>query len=387
MKLVKKEIIVFVVMTIMISVFALYNYAWFSSAIKNVKDSNVQIKTTKNLKGTYSNLESNSNGVDGDKCIKDEVLTIKCIGDSVTEGMGLPDAHKAEVGGESYPSILYTMLSESGVNATVENAGHGGEDTASIVARLGGTKLYLTDNLVFDKDGISDCLDGLIVADYGSDLYMPVNFSCTATDLNPIVINGINYKAVRRLGANNEYETYLTKSDLDSEDFVLAGSEVQITVSRHNSVNVIFAGINDDNNISFNTYIEILKKGIKASGDDYIILGPHINYYYREGFLKGSTSEERHESYVRRMEEEFGERFVDLNTLWFERAFPVALEKGYLVGMSSEERNIIKDKLSKKIVPAEFTVNNKENGVHLNEVGYAILAEIVYDKLEELGYF
>ena len=37
-------------------------------------------------------------------------LTIKCIGDSVTQGMSLPDEYKAVIGGETYPSVLYTIL-------------------------------------------------------------------------------------------------------------------------------------------------------------------------------------------------------------------------------------------------------------------------------------
>ncbi len=68
-----------------------------------------------------------------------EPIKIKCIGDSVTEGLSLDDHHTAVLGGSTYPSILYSLLNDNGIEAIVENAGHGGEDTASIGARIGKT--------------------------------------------------------------------------------------------------------------------------------------------------------------------------------------------------------------------------------------------------------
>ncbi len=43
--------------------------------------------------------------------------------------------------------------------------------------------------------------------------------------------------------------------------------------------------------------------------------------------------------------------------------------------------------INKNMVPASFCLNNDKSDVHLNELGYKILADLVYKKGVELGYW
>lgn len=312
-------------------------------------------------------------------------LTIKCVGDSVTEGMAMPDAHQAVLDGSTYPSILYTMLKNNGKEVKVENAGHGGEDTATILARVGGIPLYVNEDLKFNGSGKVESIDKKLTAVFSDTIQLPISFKYTGTDVNPILINGNKYKA--SLEENNKvWKTALYRGEGDSTSVIPAGTPAQLGGSTGNAVTIIFAGINDSADINIDKYVEMLKAGANACGGNYIILGPHQKIYDKANFVSGKTSEERRINYRNRMTAEFGNRFVDLNNDWCARALTVATQNGFFANSSADQLAAIQKKLNNRDIPAEFTYNNKAYNVHLNKAGYTVIAQIVYEKLVELGY-
>ena len=70
----------------------------------------------------------------------DYTNTLVCWGDSITEGMAMRD--------KSYPTVLGKLL---GDEYKVINAGDGGEDTITIMARQGALKLFTENEIVFGE--------------------------------------------------------------------------------------------------------------------------------------------------------------------------------------------------------------------------------------------
>ncbi len=315
-----------------------------------------------------------------------KTITITCYGDSVTEGVKLDDFHSAVLGGSTYPSILYTLLCENGVDATVENEGHSGETTGAIVARLGGVNMFLNEELVFDNENYAGPIDRKITAVYSSSLQVPISFNVRHTDSNKIVIDGIQYNVKGKMMSDGNRKMFLFKGTDNTITTLKTGSAVQLSGMKRSNVSIILAGINDDKSIAIDDYVTMLKNGVAASSGKYIIVGPHSKIYDREGFVSGSTSEERRRNYQNKMIAEFGNHFVDLNTEWCERALPIAQSCGYLIDLSDEQINAIQAKLSSHSIPAEFTIDNKDKSVHLNRAGYTVIAHIVYERLKLLKY-
>lgn len=313
-------------------------------------------------------------------------ITIKCTGDSLTEGYGMKDAHKAILGGSSYPSILYTFLNENGVNAVVENAGHGGENTATIISRLGGATLYANEDFVFDGKLKSQSIDNKITAVFDDKTKKTISFKYTNTDVNPILINNRQYKAVTEAVPGNKWNTFLYKDARDASEKVKAGSVIKLTGTSNNDLNIIFAGSNDSEDINIDDYVAMLKNGAAVNGNKCIIVGPHLKIYDRKNFVKGKTSAERKKNYLKRMHKEFGDSFIDLSSDWYSRALKISTARGYFSGYSDAQLAVIQKKLDKGITPAEFTVNNTDGNVHFNEAGYTVVAYLVFERMIKLGY-
>ena len=82
---------------------------------------------------------------------------INCVGDSVTEGMGLYGHHTADYGASSYPARLNTILRNNGyTDVEVNNYGHGGECFPDVAARMGAVAAYISEDLkICDNESVS----------------------------------------------------------------------------------------------------------------------------------------------------------------------------------------------------------------------------------------
>ena len=332
-----------------------------------------------------NNIDTNESKI----CDQESVngpITIRCYGDSVTGGVGMPDNHSAVIGGSSYPSVLYTLLANNGINAIVENAGQGGENTSAIISRLGASKLIINEDLYFDNEGCAGPIDKKITAYFGDNISYPLKFSGIGTDINPIIINGNKYEAELKELDDKTSAVFLYKNANDPTTIIKAGESVELSSTSHNDVNIIFAGINDDNSVTIDEFVAMLKCGAAVNGNKYIIIGPYSRVFDRKGFVPGYTTYERYKYFINRMKDEFGNHFIDMYSDWYKNALSVALANGYFNDLTDSQIDIIQNKLNNHIVPAEYAYNHKENNVHLNKIGYTVLAHIVYERLNMLGY-
>ena len=311
-------------------------------------------------------------------------LYIRCVGDSLTAGMDLPDINDVVYDGETYPSILYTILCDNGVDTVVVNDGHAGEKTAGIVARLGNTPMVINRDIVFDETGCFDDFDNAITGEFSAELSLPISFSYRGKEHNTIIIGKNEYEIKPQLQLDKTWKTLLLDSPNEPSRVIKAGTPVKLKNDIYSDVNIIFAG-NNDTNITIDEFVSMLKNGI-STGEKYIIIGPYSAIYNRAGFISGNTEEERRDNYKKRMQAEFGNRFIDLRSEWYSRALQISIKERDFAELSEIQINTIQKKLNKKIIPAEYTYNNKDGELHLNKKGYKVIAEIVFERMKKLGY-
>ena len=324
-------------------------------------------------------------------------IVINCVGDSITEGMGMRGHHFSDYGAATYPARLYTILKDNGYgNVEVNNYGHGGECYAEIVARAGGVAAVITEDLTVPDNmrvslGVRERENGktlntklkLCYADEnGEDIC--VYFTQMSHDTNPVIIDGMKYI----MDVENDNENVIKKMYTDHKDtYIPAGSVLFTANKRDPDVNIIFGGANDGASMTLKKFIELTKKCASVNGGKYIVLGSTHAIFKNWADVPGDSVEEKYRYYRRACIESFGIHFIDLYDEFSRHGLDIALEAGYFKDLSGDEKNIIREKLSNHIMPAEFVYDKKsENNVHLCEEGYHVIAALVFERLKLLGY-
>lgn len=340
--------------------------------------------------GFYNNMKK---GIDN----MSKKIIINCVGDSVTEGMRMAGNHTAEYGKATYPARLYTILKDNGYdNVEVNNYGHGGECYAEIAARIGGVAAVITEDLtVADGARVSlgkrDRKDGrtlntklkLCYADEtGED--MCVYFTQMSHDTNPVTIDGKKYI----MSVSNDSENLIEKMYADAKETVIPAGSLLFTANKRTpDVNVFYGGINDGESFTLKKFIDLTKKCGEVNGNKYIVLGSTHPIFEKWADLPGETKEEKYKNYRRACVENFGMHFIDLYDEFARNGLDIALEAGYFADKTDDELDAIRKKLANHIIPAEFVYNKKdENDVHLGEAGYHVIATLIFERLNLLGY-
>jgi lysophospholipase L1-like esterase len=284
--------------------------------------------------------------------IDNSLKSITCWGDSITAGAG--------GSGTKYPLVLAELCGR-----TVYNAGVGGESSATISARQGGTVMLVNDFT------IPSTTTAVQIADY----------------YNPILNN--QGKAVYPLRQGNGYVNTCsiggvegtlsrTQTSSTSKDLVYyftrteAGNEVIIDrptpiitagqIDRRSDIMIIFIGQNG----GYDTTEELINQ-IKAMVDfndsiktEYIVLG-----------LTSGTAESR-ASMEYDFSEAFGRRYINLR------------EYISAYGLDDAELTATKEDLedmAEGSIPASLRYDN----VHFNAYGYTVIGNLIYKKLLELN--
>ena len=295
----------------------------------------------------------------------DEYLPgIVCWGDSLTVGAGGD--------GVTYPDVLASLIEEDlGTPVDVVNMGVGGETSPTIVARSG-TIPFRVQQFTIPADTTP------VPIKIFSDLHKRVLPLIQGDGgVNPVTIGGVEGEITVKLSTVVEWsEYYFTRSEPGDEVLIERGTEI-VTYSAdkwRDYVNVVFIGTNGD----FRNAEELIEQErailerSERNGERYVIVGlyklnsyqvntPHDKAYYDE--LDAA------------MKAEFGDRFIDL--------------RGYLmtggladagITPTDEDRAAIADGR----VPPSLMVDDL---LHLNATGYKLAGQIIFDRMNELGYF
>lgn len=276
---------------------------------------------------------------------------IVCWGDSLTHSVltGFKDLVEF-----SYPRRLSQL---SGME--VKNYGIGAERAEHIARRQGGlvlgvkpvtipaTTTPVAIELVSDLKGTSAG-----VARWG------------LAGINPVIIGGVEGQISR-----NGNTVYFTRSEA-GEAVTVKGISTVYTFAmldkRDNDIMVVWAGHNNDYvNGQGHMLIDTIDKMIKYHGSDrYVVVG--------------MTAERRAPAYKdinAALKEHYGDKFVDAQPYL---ADPARLTE---LGITPTAKDL--EYLSKGWTPPSLLA---ADDLHLNQEGYDIIAELVYEKIVELGY-
>lgn len=275
-----------------------------------------------------------------------EITRIIAWGDSLTAGAG--------GNGTSYRNVLDSLIKEIHF---ISNGGVGGESVQSIAARQGGNPIYVNE-FVIPADNIATEIS---INDQNDNTIVLARQGTSA--LNPVSINGIE--------GNISYDTndakyYFTRTTTGNEVIVENNTQIITSGMKNNrdDLMIIWAGTNNKpDSSSIQNVINYINRMIEYSNNDrYIVIGLTAKAYIPEV-----------EEVNNILKETYSSHFLDIRTYLLENGLKDA-------EISPTAQDTI------DISNGEIPTSLRSDDVHLNEKGYTIVAEQVYNKLIELGY-
>jgi lysophospholipase L1-like esterase len=284
-------------------------------------------------------------------------------GDSLTDGSG-------STSGNDYPSKLQTLLGSSYV---VKNYGLAGEGCRKIAARRGAVPYYVEPFTIPASGSVS----GVVVKDWEgttvSNLFMRGGqfdatwFSLSKFAINPVSINGVlgNLKQTASGASSYTFERLDTGSAITLTRPTLMSTYGNRLSPNH--VDVYWMGTNDS--ISPNNYafmIQYIKYmvGRNECNDRYIVIGLTAKSY-------DSTIESDND----KIRAEFGRNFLDVRKY----LMSYGLQDAGLTPTTDDTNAIASGSVPPSLMKTDL--------VHFNDSGYNIIANQVYKKGQELGYW
>ena len=285
----------------------------------------------------------------------EEGTVVICIGDSITEGMGMATEHR-------YPSVLGKHLEGQ---YKVLNAGVGGEQTYAIMSRLNAIDFTVSKQIVFGKGETELEYDWKIFSGMNGE-EIKYRYGVMGRDLkiNNLTIDGKPYTLRFEKGESEEQGKYiLGREDASAIAKIPVGAKIKFDYSgiyKKNYCTVLLMGANGGWGDDINTLISQYKK-IAAQTENFIAIIPHYG-----------------KDYTKEFEAAFGNKCVSL--------------RGYANGSlfkdyDLEFTQVDKIDLEEGRLPRIFNWKRNKSDCHLNELGYKILGDLVYKKGVELGYW
>ncbi len=278
-----------------------------------------------------------------------------CFGDSITEGMGMPYE-------SNYPSILRRKLDGQ---IKVINAGVSGETSNSIMSRANAIDFTVTNDIIFEKGQSEAILNRKLFCtiDGGEICY---RYGVFGKDLpiSNLIIDGKPYKMRFEAGKDSEdsHKYILIRSEISAAFTIQKGTKIQYDYSEfYDKIYciVLLMGANDGgmqiDELIFR-YKKIAEKSVK-----FIAIIPHYGADYTEKFI-----------------EAFGNATVNLREYCKEKVW-----EDYNLTMDETDKQYI----GEGILSPKFVYKEVKGDCHLSQVGYEILANLVYEKGVELKYW
>lgn len=342
---------------------------------------NVPLDTAGTLKAfvwnSLTELKPICEGVEIEILTEDLTLSsydIVCWGDSLTYGA----VNGAQ--GQDYPTVLSSLLGES---KTVRNMGIGGETAQTIAARQGGLLTAPTGafslgaeqgaTVTFTGEQFCDLTGGKIVpraytgTRYGWDgvCYLkgiPVKVTALDVDdsVTPRVLNSITF-------TRQEAGDVLSVFEGERASLVSSGSFVK------GDINVIFIGQNGwhdaDGNGTINEY------DLRDIINEMIANTPNPERTIIIGLATGTAASRANLEML--MEQSYGERYINLREYVSNET---NLTEAGITPTTDDEAAIAEGSMPKSLWSSE------SDNVHFNAVGYQMIAEKVYQTMQDLGF-
>ena len=304
---------------------------------------------------------------------------IVCWGDSLTSGAGGNSAN--------YPQILGDLIKKeickqydlkADINSTFEkflntkdltveipvvNMGVGGEDTFTIIGRNGAIPYIVSEPLTIPAG--TKPVDICFTSENGNEV-SPLRQGVAG--VNPVIIGGVEgtLTVVQESYYSNQYSYQFTRTTAGEEQEIPVGTKIVTAASSQylDYVTVIFIGTNG----TFDTPEDLIAQQRAiidhqiANKDRFLIIGLHT------GWMEDRIELEE------AMVKEFGNKYFNLREYMAKHGMPDAgLEP------SEEDRIFMLD--------GRTPMGILTDGVHFKPVGYKLIANQIYKRMDELGYF
>jgi len=297
-------------------------------------------------------------GAGGDGTTVESVL-----GDLIKENILSHYDLKAKMNASDESDVSWTSYSK--LRVTVVNMGVGGENAATVLGRAGATPIHIgeltvpagaeeTDITFLDENGQK--IELLHIGDVG---------------VNPVRIGDIRGR-ISVYGKDDGTLGYRFRRTTAGEETVLfEGSvlETAATERYRDFVSVLMLGGNG----GFGSYGELVKQHRtllgrqERNGDRYLILGYPC--------VSAMRPFDDYPDVNRVLADEFGDHFIDLN------AYFASLAAFDDAGLTPTKDDL--DAIERGDCPKTFLADD----LHLNAIGYRLTAQLVYDRMDALGYF
>lgn len=314
---------------------------------KNREENKLDEEKEKNHE-TWEEKESPDKKVSDENVAPNKVDGIVCWGDSLTYGLA---------GG--YPQVLEDLLTKKGMKIPVANEGITSEDTIEIMRRAGAIPSFLAEDITIPTEKKAVMMK--LVDDEGDTfggLPAKGSFSCFVS------INGIQGKAIRK---STEGKTSYEFTRLYKGEQVLVKSGTKLTydfVNRYEHyIPVIFMGTNG----GWNTIEELIQQqqmiiDVFPENRDFIIIGLTYQHYVKDKDLEEA------------MEDHWGEHYINLREYLSGQGIYDAKLKPTSSDLEQMKQGIVPDII-------------RTDKVHYTEKGYQVLGKLLYQRMQELGYF
>ena len=296
-------------------------------------------------------------------------------GDSLTQGITGGFKDLAEV---PYPERVGEIL-----GVEIKNYGIGSEATYQIASRQGALPVYAyaseDEPFVIPAEGATEiCLYNYDVEDeYGNYNHIGVGEHNLFAGINPVTIAGVVGEISWVAGKNYQFTRLEPGEEMTFTEFVQVET-FGMTDKREDDIVVIWVGHND------------CPEANEVDKHDKIVkyIADMIDYAGTEKFLVLGMMAERYapgynevNAKIQEYLESIGaaDKFLDVRTYL---ADPQHLED---LGITPTERDL--EWIEKGWIPSSLHAETPPNELHLNQMGYDLLAEYVAEKLVDLGYF
>lgn len=316
------------------------------------------------------------------KAIEDCVPGIICWGDSLTEGgevnypLVLSDTIRKniieEVSLEEMTNPKYEYLIDEYLDdiktPEVVNMGVSRETSITIVGRAGGIPYVTAEKVVIPEQCTAVELP-FISAD-GKKVTPQKPGYC---GLENITISGVTGQLSMETDEANKKIYWFTRMEAGDRVEVPQGTEIITYGSTHylNYLPVIYIGTNGYYN-SFSDLIKQQRSIIEHQTDHqdcFIIVGIHVG-----------TDEEKREL-EKTMVKEYGDKYINLRE-YMSRSGIIDANELLDAGIEITDRD--KERMEEGNPPASLMAKDE---LHFNAYGYELIGNLIYERMDELGYF
>lgn len=277
---------------------------------------------------------------------------IVCWGDSLTFGSG--------GAGVSYPLVLEERLNKDRFYINVINMGIGGENTVTIAGRAGAIPFRLKE---FTIPAESIPVEILFQEEEGKSIRP---FEQGDSGINPCIISGVSGRLSGERSEDGLMHYFFTRSEPGEEVYIQEGTEVETWAASQFSdyIYVVFMGENHgwDNIQDLIEQQQAILSMQKKYADYYIVVG-----------LPTGTKEERQEL-EEALYETYGDKFLNIREY-------LSTQGIYDAGLKPSEEDL--SRMEEGMIPTSLLADH----IHFNAAGYRLIGNLMYERMNELGYF